>query len=488
MPVFPGFIGPSYTSRSRTVESELCRNFYVEQVETGLGKDKFCLYGRPGNSLFSNMQAGQGQGMLEIQGRCFPVAGGNLYEVNAAGEFSKIGPVGTTDPVSMAANPSQIVITSTAGGGWLLPLNDVASYASIRSLPGGGGFPSNCDSITYQDSYFIGTQGGTQEFFISDNFNGAVWSPLDFASKEGYGDFVVAGQMVRRQLWIFGQETSEVWWNSGQANFPFQPIQGGLLQVGLAAVRSPAIVGNGLFWLGQNSRGKAVAFAEQNFVPIRVSNHAVESIWNSYATLSDAIGYGYEENGHTFYVLSFPTANATWVLDTKTGFWTEWDWWNINLAQANAALARFHCFCFGKHLTLDYQFGNLWQQSLDTYTDPDFNDPAVTGLVRRLRRSPHICQSKHRQRHVRLEMDVEVGTAPLGVDPLYSMRYSDDGGFTWSNELIRNIGGTGKYANQVVWRQLGSARDRVYEVVSDSNCSHAWAAAYLELNPSTELQ
>ena len=477
MPLFQGFIGPMSTSRSRTVDDQATVNLYCEQVESGLGKDRYALYGRPGNTLFSEINGGQGQAMLEIQGRCFACIGGFLYEINAYGDYSKIGPVGTTAPVSMAANPSQLIVTSTLGGGWILPLDNAAGYGRIASP----GYPLNADSVTYMDSYFIVTQGDTQEFFISAPNDGTSWSALDFASKEGYPDYVVAVQMVRRQLWVFGSETSEIWWDSGNANFPFQPIQGALVQVGLAAVRSSAIVGNGLFWLGQNNRGKAVAFAEQNFAPIRVSNHAVEAAWEAYPVISDAIGYGYEENGHTFYVLSFPTAQATWVLDTKTGFWHQWDWWNSVTGSSEAALARFHCFCFNEHLTLDWKFGNIYKQSLNTYTD-------AGSVIRRIRRAPHVDQSKHRLRHVRLQLDIEIGTTPVGTNPTYSMRFSDDGGFTWSNELIRYVGQAGRYANQLIWRQLGSSRDRVYEISSTANCNFAWAAAYLETVPSNELQ
>lgn len=442
------------------------------------------MYGRPGNSEFAEIGGGAGQGMMEVQGRLFVAVGGVLYEVLGDGTVVTIGSVGTRNPVSMAANFRQLLVTSDAGGGWLLPLDNLAGYAQIRSLPNGAGFPANCDSVTYMDSYFIATQANTQEFFISGNEDGSSWSALDFASKEGFSDYIIAVKMVRRQLWVQGAETSEVWWNSGAANFPFQPIQGALAMVGLAAVRSQAIVGNGLFWIGKNDRGKAVAFAEQNFVPVRVSNHAVEATWANYANISDAIAYGYEENGHTFYVVSFPTANATWVLDTHTGFWHEWDWWNQTLGVSEAALARFHCLCFDRHLSLDWKNGHVYNQSLNIYTD-------AGGVIRRLRRSPHVDQAKTDVRHVRFQLDMEIGNVPVtgdGSDPVYSMRFSDDGGFTWSNELIRNIGKTGKYRNQLVWRQLGAARDRVYEVMSTSPVNFAWAAAYLETVASTEKQ
>jgi hypothetical protein len=45
------------------------------------------------------------------------------------------------------------------------------------------------------------------------------------------------------------------------------------------------------------------------------------------------------------------------------------------------------------------------------------------------------------------------------------LRWSNDGGSTWSNEHWKSIGKQGKYKNRVIWRRLGLARDRIYEVV-----------------------
>jgi hypothetical protein len=45
------------------------------------------------------------------------------------------------------------------------------------------------------------------------------------------------------------------------------------------------------------------------------------------------------------------------------------------------------------------------------------------------------------------------------------LRWSDDGGSTWSKEHWTTIGALGKYQNRAIWRRLGQARDRVFEVV-----------------------
>jgi hypothetical protein len=55
-------------------------------------------------------------------------------------------------------------------------------------------------------------------------------------------------------------------------------------------------------------------------------------------------------------------------------------------------------------------------------------------------------------------------TTPF-TNPKAMLRWSSDGGSTWSHEYWIPIGQQGKYKNRAIWRRLGTARDRIYEVV-----------------------
>jgi hypothetical protein len=48
--------------------------------------------------------------------------------------------------------------------------------------------------------------------------------------------------------------------------------------------------------------------------------------------------------------------------------------------------------------------------------------------------------------------------------PQAMLRWSNDGGSTWSREYWVTIGQLGKYRNRAIWRRLGTARDRIFEV------------------------
>ena len=53
----------------------------------------------------------------------------------------------------------------------------------------------------------------------------------------------------------------------------------------------------------------------------------------------------------------------------------------------------------------------------------------------------------------------------VGINPQAMLRWSNDGGSTWSNEHWVSIGAMGKYKNRAIWRRLGWSRDRIFEVV-----------------------
>jgi hypothetical protein len=53
------------------------------------------------------------------------------------------------------------------------------------------------------------------------------------------------------------------------------------------------------------------------------------------------------------------------------------------------------------------------------------------------------------------------------TDPQVMLRWSDDGGHTWSKEHWRSMGPIGQSSTRIIWRRLGMTdklRDRVYEV------------------------
>jgi hypothetical protein len=391
-----GFIGSYAELNSKIAGSERCVNLYPELIEGNPEKGRAYLVGTPGLSLFATVGTSGCRGMYEVNGQCWAVFGTSVYEIFANKTTILRGTIGGTGPVSIASNGTQVLF-ATQTDAYLLDL----TTNTVQEVVIGTG-PFGAGTVCYIDNYFVASIPGTQQFFLSALDDGTSWNALDFAEKEGNPDNLVTAIVCRRQLWLIGSQTIEIWWDSGNNNFPFQPIPNIIIQQGTVAQFSPTVVNNGLYWLGGDPEGVCTVWAEQNFAPVRVSNFAIEQALQAYSTVSDCVGFSYQEAGHNFLVLSFPTANATWVLDTQNGQWHERGYWDVSTGSYSAVLGRYHAYAFGQHLVGDYSTGNIYVQSLSNYTDN--GNP-----IRRLRRCPHLTDEAKRTRYIRMQLDCQVG-------------------------------------------------------------------------------
>jgi hypothetical protein len=203
--------------------------------------------------------------------------------------------------------------------------------------------------------------------WVTSLLDGTSVDPLDFASAEGAPDQLISVNVDHREAWLFGTGTIEVWYNAGTADFPLQRIQGAFNELGCAAVYSVAKLDNTLFWLGSDARGSGVVYRAVGYRGERISTHAVEFAIQNYSVISDAVAYSYQQEGHKFYVLTFPTAGATWVFDTSTGAWHE----RASLINGHFGRHRSNCqMNFNNEIIVgDYENGNIYAFDLDVYAD-----------------------------------------------------------------------------------------------------------------------
>jgi hypothetical protein len=318
------------------------------------------------------------------------------------------------------------------------------------------------DRIAFIEGWLIFNDPGTRTFYTTGPVPYSMLFPgAFFALKDSSTDNLITLFENNRELWLVGERTSEVWFNAGGVNFAFQRIPGVGPQVGCAAVHSITRSGATLIWLGRNEQGQNIVVMTNQYSFSRISTHAVEHAIASYPKVDDAIGYGYEEDGHLFYMLIFPTADTTWCFDLTAGVWHQ-------RASFTASTGQFHrhrsnCFMdFGDvRLVGDYQTGQIHQMSRSIYSDN--GAPLVC-----IRRTPHVWSKSNRERvfcsQLQIEFTPGVGLQTgQGQDPQMMLRWSDDGGFTWSTEHWVTIGKVGRTRNRAIFRLLGHARDRVWE-------------------------
>jgi hypothetical protein len=350
-----------------------------------------------------------------------------------------------------------------------------ASEAITLSIPPFGQITDTgflgAQRIAFIEGWLIFNQPGTRTFYTTGPTPYQMLFPgLFFALKDSSTDNLVALQENERELYLLGERTGEIWYNAGLANFAFSRVPGVGPQMGCSAPYSLARVGEKLMWLGRNEQGENMVVTNNQYSWERVSTHAIEHAIASYPLVSDAIGWGYEEEGHLFYVLTFPTADVTWCLDYTTFQKTQGEiGWHKRLSYdpTGGVFHRDRANCFMNFADVrivgDYQTGQLHQLSRQFYTD-------AGNVLKAVRRTPHIWQKENRGRlsfsQLQIEFTPGVGLQTgQGTDPQCMLRWSDDGGFTWSTEQWTSIGKVGATKNRAIWYLLGSSevRDRVWE-------------------------
>jgi hypothetical protein len=456
---YPGFIGPAYRSQAVNVAGDRCVNLYPELVESQTGKSKWVLYGTPGTTLFCTLGANV-RCLWAGDERMFAIAGPTLYEINSSGSVitTFTGSLGGSNPAYIFSNGSDLLIISGTQayktfGTAVVALETVEADA-LTAVSG-----------AYLDGYFIVLRPDSNQINISGVLD-LLFDDLDFALRTGGQDRCNKIFVDHQQLWIFGRKTTELWYNSGNADFPFQRIEGAWVDQGLWAPNSVARIDNSILWLGGDERGVGVVWRAVGYQPKRVSTHAVEFAIRSYATTSDAIGWSYQQGGHQFYVLTFPAAGKTWVYDTVADLWHE--------RSFNAgAWMSYGCSTFaGKQFVADGISGRIYRLNPEVYSD---NGTAIT----RIRQAPHLSNEQKVTRHNRLQLDMDVGTVTAA--PAVSLAISDDGGKTFTGEKSLTAGASGETTKRLIWRRLGRPRDRVYRVTTAATEAIAYTAAYIDI-------
>ena len=569
-------LGSSYVLRSPNAADSRMVNLFPEVVPEG-GKEAAWLQRSPGLRTLLQLPTGPVRGLWQYGSYGYAVSGNRLYRINTDWSYDTIGTILGTNQVNMVdngvqmfiadqqygyiynntditlvcstTNTSTTVTTTNTGSIWVgQPVSGtgIPTSATVASITNDTTFELSIAAtatnasvtlaftpfltqitdpdfygavgVGFLDGYFVFNEPNSQRFWVTESNNGLSIDSLAFASAEGSPDDLVTLIVDHREVWLFGVNTVEVWYNAGTPDFPLARIQGAFNEIGCLAAYSVAKLDNGLFWLGRDVRGNGIVYRSKGYSGERVSTHAVEWQIQQYTTLEDAVAYTYQQDGHSFYVLNFPTANTTWVYDVATGLWHERAGWENNAFtrhRGNCQMNYNHEIVIG-----DYVSGLIFAYDPTVYTEAG----TLQKWLRSWRALPTGENNLKRTTQHSLQLDCETGVglesndygllgltyllaennaymltesgdnlivslnlpAP-GIVPQVMLRFSDDGGHTWSNEHWKSMGRIGQFGYRTIWRRLGMTlklRDRVYEISGTEPVKIAIMGAELIMDPT----
>jgi hypothetical protein len=374
-------------------------------------------------------------------------------------------------PVGMKVGLNQLVVVD-GGFGYVVDL-ETAEFTQITSDGWRGSY-----TVEYLDGYFVFIDPISQTFYTSALEDALTISALDTADASGSPDKLVGQVVTSRVLVLFGEISGEIWQNTAEPSpgVPFSRNSGAFLEVGLMAAHSVKTLDNSAYWLGRDYNGAGMVYRMEGFRPQRISTMAVEQsiqrVIMEGRDISQAVAYTYQQGGHSFYCLQVPGLDTTWCYDAATQQWHE----RAELVDGTYQQHRVRhtCYAYGKVLA-----GG--DDDIVYYYDVDANTNAGDVLVRD-RISPHYAvPSLDRVKFPAFELDCTVGYGKAGDSQArVMMRYSNDGGFSWSPWLTSTVGAVGQKTARARFLRCGSARDRVWQVRMTDDTPWAIVAAHIE--------
>lgn len=455
-------VGDAYKVRSPYLNAQTCINYYPV-LDQKHGKTITALYPTAGKVLFSageNLE--QVRQLYETNEVLYGVVGHKFYQIDAAGTRFEKGELLTgAGPVSIVSNGLQVMIVDGRNQYVYTIATDTFQQNPTADFLG-------CNVATYQDGYGILPVPNSTTWYITDLFDFSVINPLEFASANTDEQWIVSAVSKSQEVWLLKRNSTEIWYDTGNADFPFQRRQTLIIRYGCAAPYSLLKMdSNTLLWLARNEHAKLNVIRLDGYEASVISNDAVETAISSYAVINDAIGYVDQgSDGHVFYILTFPTADRTWVYDLSTGLWHERRSELNNekpfIFPTRQGRDRGNCYALfsGKRLVGDFQTGNIFALDDNINTENDI-------LITRERTTCHVSEDERFLFINNFQLIAETGVGlndGEGSDPQIMLQVSKNGAVTFGVERWRSLGRQGYYKHRVKWNALGASRDWVFRL------------------------
>ena len=475
-------IGAAYLGRSKALDTQECVNLYPELSPSPEAKSVSSLVGTPGLKLLTTISGSGGcRGIFTTaRDRLLVVNGNTLWEITSGSyALTNRGTLNTyqgqvtfaeidkqPDPASAAV--SQVFI---ADGNYGYVFNTQTNDFKVVT---GDYMPGNC--VISQNGFFLQNLNDSNKWIYSNLYDGLTWeASLNYFTAESSPDQILWMTLLNNLVWIYGTKSIEIWQFSGDPNQLWTRSGIGYINVGLAGKTAATTINGHVYWIGAGPTGSNIVWhSGPSYAPDRVSTHAIEAILGAMSKVDDCVAFSYQDLGHQFIVFNFPTGDRTLVYDMTTDLWHERGDLDVPTGQNHRHRAICATSWQGMIIVGDDVNGYIYQWDIDQKTD-------AGKAIKRLRVCPHIHAERKRIFFSQLEIDMEKGTADQsgqGSDPQVMMRFSNDGGYTYSPiNIWATSGKVGARLTRVQFNKLGMSRDRVFEISMTDPVKVVWIDA-----------
>jgi hypothetical protein len=473
--IFETLLAPAYSSSVRGIGGDTAINIRPEVAGPGASAQRMWVH-TPALRVFSPQTVATACRAMHQTGggRVFQVAGTSLWEILANGSRTLRGTISsTTGPVGIASNEDQMVIVDGSAG----YLFDIA--ANTLTLISDPEFPNGASTICTVDGYFLVEEPGSIFIRWSELRDGATWPTLSRASAEAYADIVSGVIAIGGEVWAFGTQSVQPFYNSGDVDQPWLPIKSSAIQIGTDSRQSMAIARDSIYFLGSGPDGLGRVFRTQGYNVEQISTPGIYGILSTASDLSGAVGRVHSFGGHTYYVLTVAAIEKTLVYDVDLGEWHERAWMDPSTGILSRWRGLHACFGFGKTLVGDSNSNAIYRLSDTDYKD-EKPDESGDWWILRERAFGHQGAEGKMVQYLNFELHGRKGVGTVtgqGVDPVVMLSWSDDGGMTWGSSEELSVGALGQYDFQMITHLCGQGRDRMWRLRMTDPIPVAWTMA-----------
>ena len=480
-----------YSAPYTSAGKEICENLYVEKAVTETSTVPYYYVSIPGMRVWSKSTGASTAACRGLYAtgtnKLYGVWSNKLYELSSNGTREEIGTLNTyTGTVSFADNGTEMCIVDGRAGYIVTMTSNSFAQITDEYFPGiADDDPTKAATRVFCfDTYFLVNKQNSNEYYWStpgytdvafdsdhpDVFN--KWNGLQFGKKIGDSDDIVTMAKCVNLLWLFGKQSIEVHYDTGDYNSQlFARVNNALINFGCSAKNSVVTYANNVFWIGADKTGTVGIFtASTDFMPQRISTRGVESYIQSMSDFTDAIAFTYSADGHAFICWYFPNGDQTWCFDVVTQSWHKRTHYAYETGSVSAHYGLYTAFWNGKNLVGDRLTNAIYEFDLDYFVNDD-HDGEDVNYIQRIKTTPVQMNYGKLTRYKTFQLIMQQGAGEsindengVGQDPRAMIAWSNDYGNSWSNERDVVIGKIGEYGKRTRLTNLGMGRYRCWRV------------------------
>lgn len=484
------FIGGSYDMLTKKISTQQCINCYIEKQDGMNTKYNMSLVGTPGTKLWLDL----GSDFADTWCRgLFTSATGVMFAVFGT-KLVKVNPNGSWDLISSSIAGSSIGRVSFAESVFYLKLCDgvqMYSYNYSTEVFSIDDYPDNAKpkQVAWIGNRMIAINAGVtdaqknQVFYTAAPLDATDTSHVtDWSITNGGGNFsaiqsadsITSMQISNGYIWLFGERSYEIHRPTFDASDPFDLIDSTTNAVGCAAPLGSVEIANTIYWFGSAQAGTQQIFASNGLGYQVISTNAIENdiadFYSKGIVMDDVRVYSYSQAGHVFVVFNFVAANICWVYDTSTGLWHQ----RTSYDDTTTTLDRWTYLWtveFKNKILTTAPNGKILELDINTYSD--YDEAKGSRLLEMQYTGPVYWDNLDKVVIDELQIDMEVGVGygqptDQSYNPKMVVETSRDGGVSFRNARLYEMGKKGEYSKTVRVRKLGMSREHVVRIrISD---------------------